>query len=141
MSLAAQLEEAIRGYDLSGDPLVTLYHGTRAVYAERLLKHGWTPSQHRRMGRNGGRGDWLYLTNLFKKAKWFAGSSSRDADVGRRGVVLRVTVRMSDLLVDPEDGWAETAQEELADPQQPGHVVATQRLPASAFKIVRSGAK
>lgn len=84
---------------------VTLYHGTSAENAEKLMRDGFDPA-NTRVGPNGGSSRLLYLTDEPENARWYA---ERHAD----GVVVSVRVPASALLVDPEDGVHDTIVEEM----------------------------
>lgn len=90
---------------LTGPGRVRLFHGTSRENAAALTEHGFRPEGWR-TGGNGGRSEHLYLTNDPENAAWFA---ERTGD----GAVIEVSVRACDLIVDPEDGIADTVAGEL----------------------------
>lgn len=111
------------------EPTVTLFHGTCPESAQVLMARGWQPNSGY-IGGNMGQPRYLYLTNHPANAAWY--TEERGCNT-----VLQVTVPLSQLRVDPEDGSHDTVAEELSwDHDLPGVVVATQALPPSAFTLV-----
>lgn len=109
---------------------MTLYHGTSDDAARALLDRGWEPNKWHSGGQCG-QTRYLYLTNMPENAKWFAEEKGSDT------VVVVKDVPIEYLEVDPEDGVAETVEEELSNPHGlPGNVVLTKALPASHFSIL-----
>jgi len=107
---------------------ITLYHGTTRAAAESLLAFGWAPHSGGRGGQCG-QPRFLYLTNGFDNALWFA---QQKGDT----TVLAVEVPLAALRVDPEDGICASVAEELDLVRHtglPGNVVLTQPLGASGF--------
>jgi hypothetical protein len=104
---------------------IDLYVGCSEEKAKSLLTNGWKPNMNREYWRNsehGGQGRYLYLTNVPENARWYGEA------------VLKVTVAYDDLIVDPEDGTAETVEDELNNTLGlPGSVCATK--PLSKYKF------
>lgn len=100
-----------------------LYHGTTAYDGAALLKNGWEPNKWG-MGGNCGQTCYLYLSTEYEDALWFSQEKGEST-------VLKVEVPFDMLLVDPEDGFKDTVEEELA--LTAGKVVVFKPLPASAF--------
>lgn len=75
---------------------ITLYHGTTELNAEKLRKNGWEPYSGSR-GNQYGNIAYLYLTNIYENALWFANEKNSHS-------VLSVKLPFKDLIVDPEDG-------------------------------------
>jgi len=92
--------------------LVTLYHGTSFGTAVNLIKFGWKPNsgQH---GSQMGNPNLFYLTNFIENAQWFA--DEKDSPT-----ILKITIPISNLIVDPEDGIAETVNDELHNSKESG---------------------
>jgi GNAT superfamily N-acetyltransferase/2'-5' RNA ligase len=110
---------------------VTLYHGTCAENAKRLINNGWRPNQVPQ-GGNIGQTKYLYLSTGYNDALWFAEEKGCN-------VVLEVTCPMDSLKVDPEDGFAETVEDELSTEERigtPGKLVLTKPLGAEHFTVV-----
>lgn len=105
-----------------------LYHGTCPEHAERLLRDGWQPNSGS-VGGNMGQARYLYLTNEPENARWFAQEKGCE-------VVLAVTnIPLAYLRVDPEDGVADTVEDELNHPLGlPGNVVLTRPLGPEHFR-------
>jgi len=109
---------------------VNLYHGTCADSASILIKSGWKPRSGF-SGGNVGQPNYLYLTNMKENARWFA------EEKGCSTVLLVKNVPLSFLKVDPEDGIADTVEQELNNKfGLPGYVVSTKHIKARNFKIV-----
>ena len=110
---------------------ITLYHGTCPENAEALIKNGWQPNQAS-VGGNAGQTRFLYLTDEPENALGYA------QEKGCNTLVEVSRVPMTQLAVDPEDGTAETVEEELnKEMGLPGNVVLTQALQAAHFRIVQ----
>lgn len=106
-----------------------LYHGTTPEAAEAILKEGWTPDRTP-AGANMGQTCYLYLTTGYEDALWFAEQKGSD-------VVLEVRdIPLDSLAVDPEDGMAETVEEEVSNPWGlPGKLVLTKPLGPEHFSL------
>ena len=106
-----------------------LYHGTCQENAERIVREGWTPNSGA-LGGNAGQTRYLYLSNVPENALWFAQEKGCD-------IVITVTnVPTSYLRVDPEDGIADTVEDELNNPNGlPGSVVLFRSLGPEHFKF------
>lgn len=106
--------------------VVTLFHGTSAESAEALLRDGWQPLSSP-AGNQMGRRNLLYLTTTAENAAWYAEQKGSDT-------VLEVTLELDDLVVDPEDGTADTVDGELnLRHGLPGNLATCRTLPAAAF--------
>lgn len=107
---------------------ITLYHGTTRECADRILSEGWAPRSGS-MGGQCGNPRYLYLTNVWENALWYAEEKGCDT-------VLQIEVPASSLIVDPEDGIADTVEDELNSKNGlPGNVCLTRPLPASSFSL------
>lgn len=96
-----------------------------------MMVHGWAPERGR-SGGNCGQPRYFYLTTHFDDAMWFANEKGDDA-------VLEVTVPISDLMVDPEDGVGSNVPDALAEAEISGipeKFVAIRRLAAESFRCV-----
>ena len=112
----------------SGDT-ITLYHGTCQSNAESLCTNGWEPNQVS-AGANQGQARYLYLTSGIEDAAWFANEKGCST-------VLSVTVSLRDLRVDPEDGVADTVEDELNNAHGlPGKVILVRRVGPEAFRVI-----
>jgi hypothetical protein len=102
---------------------VTLYHGTSDESADALLARGWQPNMWP-SGGHCGQPKFLYLTTTPENAAWYANEKGSER-------VVAVTVPVSSLLVDPEDGMDDTVAGELL--MEPGNLVLREAMPAEAF--------
>lgn len=91
---------------------MTLFHGTSRENAQDLMSEGFRPETWRKGGNCGGRG-LLYLTTSEEDARWFSNEIGEDT-------VLRIMVRASALIVDPEDGTGGDVAEEMIRSQELG---------------------
>jgi hypothetical protein len=106
---------------------VSLYHGTSIRNAERLLNYGWSPNSSI-IGSNGGSTQYLYLTNEFDNAKWYADRTDDPV------VILVKNIPIQWLKVDPDDGVEDTVLDELNNPLGlPGNVVLHHALSVDHF--------
>lgn len=109
---------------------VTLYHGTCEANAANLLSQGWQPGSGS-IGANMGQSRYLYLTTHIEDAEWFAREKGCST-------VVSVEVPLDSLRVDPEDGIADTVEEELNNPLGlPGKVVLIRGIGKEAFGMVK----
>jgi hypothetical protein len=107
---------------------VTLYHGTCEGSAQQLLATGWSPSSGQQ-GGNMGQSRYLYCSTQYDDALWFAQEKGCDT------VLTLVDIPVSSLRVDPEDGTADTLQDELNLPHElPGKVVVTKPIGPENFR-------
>ncbi len=106
-----------------------LYHGTSQFSADKIINEGWSPNSWGRGGQCGNP-SFLYLTTLSENASWYA---QQKGD----GVVIEVDIPdISYLRVDPEDGIADTVEEEMnLGHGLPGNVVLVKPLPANSFTL------
>lgn len=110
---------------------VTLYHGTAAANAQRLLADGWKPGMAH-SGSHRGQIRYLYLTTTPENALWYAHEKGAETVLEVRDVPLTF------LHVDPEDGTAPTVEGELAlSLGLPGNLVLQQALSAAHFSLYR----
>jgi hypothetical protein len=93
-----------------------------------MCKTGWQPNQVSQ-GGNMGQTRYLYLTNGAENARWFANEKGCDF------VLVVRDVPASFLRVDPEDGMADSVEEELGHPRLPGNVVLTRPLGPEHFSL------
>lgn len=110
---------------------ITLYHGTTESSARKLLKDGWSPDHSGDFkGVNCGNGKYLYLTNSKENALWFAEQNGGN-------VVLEIKdIRIDNLIVDPEDGYYDSVQEELNNNRGfPAYLATTKPINNNQFKI------
>lgn len=115
---------------LENASMVTLYHGTCPDSAQSLCAYGWEPRTGPG-GANQGQARYLYLTSGIEDAEWFANEKGCST-------VLSVTVPISDLRVDPEDGVGDTVEDELNNTHGlPGKVVLVRPVGPEAFKVVK----
>lgn len=106
----------------------TLYHGTTLRSAERMLSEGWSPHSHP-SGSQCGRPHLLCLTTTPDNALWYAQEKGCTT-------VLEITVPLTHLGVDPDDGVADTVTEECQLPHGlPGNLVCKRPLPSTAFRL------
>lgn len=127
-STPAGMPQPVEVPDAAGGEVVpVLYHGCGPENAERILAAGWAPHSGER-GGNMGQTALLYLSTGREDALWFANEKGSDC-------VLEVrNVPMSHLIVDPEDGTADTLVEELNNRHGlPGKVALTRPLAAGHF--------
>lgn len=96
----------IEATQISDSTVPILYHGTCADNARALIQHGWQPRSGA-SGGNRGQARYLYLSTGYEDALWFAQQKDCDAVLELRAVP------MSYLIVDPEDGTADTVAGEL----------------------------
>ena len=105
-SVIALYEEDVMVVNVTaGKGFVTLYHGTTERNGLDLLERGFNPDDTR-AGANGGRSGLLYLTTGYEDAEWFSNESGSD-------FVIKLQVRASDLIADPEDAVGDTAVSEI----------------------------
>jgi 8-oxo-dGTP pyrophosphatase MutT (NUDIX family) len=105
------------------DLVLELFHGTCNQNAASLLERGWNGKSP--TGAHGGQSKYLYVTNEYDNALWFA--QERGCNT-----VLKVKVKKSQLGVDPEDGIGPTVDDEL-NRETPAYLVVKTPLPAEAF--------
>lgn len=108
---------------------IVLFVGCEKEKAKNLLENGWEPNLKRDWSQSahGGQGRYLYLTNDPENAKWYG------------PIVLSVLVNKKHLIVDPEDGIADSVEEELNNPKGlPGNVALIKSLPNSNFSVYKS---
>lgn len=108
---------------------VKMYHGTSRENAQHLIGNGFDPGAWR-AGPNSGRRGLLYLTDDEENARWFA---EQHGD----GVVLEMSVRACDLIVDPEDGVGNTVVEEMLL-ETPACLATSKPIPAHLVRMCRS---
>lgn len=107
----------------------TLYHGTTEESAALLMRNGWQPAVHQ-TGGNCGQNRFLYLSTGYEDALWFA------QEKGSETVLQLTDIPVAFLRVDPEDGCADTVEEELNHPSGlPGKVILTRPIDASFFSL------
>lgn len=106
----------------------TLYHGT---CSDALCKTGWTPNSGH-VGGNRGQSRFLYLSSMPEDALWIAQQKGCD-------IVLVVhDVPEDSLIVDPEDGIADTVYDELHNEHGlPGKVALFKSLGPEHFSLYR----
>jgi len=94
---------------------ITVYHGTCDSDADYLLQNGYNPNNKNTMvGGNIGQRGLLYVTTEPENAFWFAQEKGCD-------VVLEISdVSIEALIVDPEDGYGESVEEELKFSKETG---------------------
>lgn len=102
---------------------IVLYHGTSEASAVALVANGWEPMSAP-MGSQCGDNRYLYLTDEPADALWYANEKGSDA-------ILAVEVPVEDLIVDPEDGIADTVEAELAS-KWPAKLAARRAIPAES---------
>lgn len=107
----------------------TLFHGTSDENAAALCADGWRPGE-RSCGSQMGNPRLFYLTTTPENALWYAQDKGSSA-------VLEVTVDETDLIVDPQDGYRDTVEEELAGVHSlPGNLATRLALPSTAFRLL-----
>lgn len=113
--------------DFLPEKCYTLYHGT---CSDILTKTGWEPNKVQ-AGSNMGQTRYLYLSSHPDDARWFANEKGCDV------VLVVKDIPASFLRVDPEDGIADTVDDELNNKLGlPGKVVLTKPLAASHFYLL-----
>ena len=105
-----------------------LYHGTCSENAQSLVEKGWQPRSGMQ-GGNMGQPRYLYLSTGYEDALWFANEKGCDT------VVELHNVPVDHLIVDPEDGYYASVEEELKSTPFPGKVALTKSLSADHFKM------
>ncbi len=109
---------------------IILYHGTCKDSALSLMMHGWYPNSGN-AGANMGQSKYLYVTNEIDNAIWFAREKGCDT-------VLKITIPITSLRVDPEDGTADTVEEELNNNfGLPAYLVCYKSLKPDCFEYVK----
>jgi len=108
-----------------------LYHGTCPSNADVLIENGWAPNLIAQ-GANMGQTRYLYLTTHPEDALWFAEQKGCSSIVEVRDVPI------ASLRVDPEDGIADTVEDEISNGfGLPGKLVLTKPLGADHFFLYR----
>ncbi len=122
-----QRSEFVESRIIEDEHTITLYHGTCPANAKELRTNGWEPNSGV-MGGNMGQKRYLYLTTDPEDAMWFANERGCDT-------VMKVTVPRNALIVDPEDGIADTVEDELNHASGlPGKVALTRAVGPDAFE-------
>jgi hypothetical protein len=106
-----------------------LFHGTCPDNAASLVRNGWIPRSGSH-GSNMGQTRYLYLTTGREDALWFAEQKGCDT------VVEVHNVPLDHLIVDPEDGGADSLHDEMNSIHGlPGKVALIKPLPAIHFHL------
>lgn len=109
-----------------------LFHGTTPESAETLSLNGWEPNSGFR-GNQFGNPKYLYTTNIYENALWFA--QEKDSQYQD---VLKIKVPFKNTIVDPEDGSGENIFQEYFNSIAyglPSYLAVTNPIPSHNIKI------
>lgn len=106
-----------------------LYHGTCQDSAENMVKNGWSPNSHG-VGGNDGNPSFLYVTNEYDNAMWFA------EEKGCNTVIELKEIPIDSMGVDPEDGIGSDVEEEVAlRGNFPSYFIIKKKIPKDNIRI------
>jgi hypothetical protein len=117
---------------LPSSDTITVYHGTCESSAKVLISQGFDPERSPKPGANQGRRGLLYVTTVPENALWFA--EQNDCST----VVKIHNVPLSALIVDPEDGSADSVSEEISQAEKwhlPAYLALRHRLSPEHFSL------